>query len=66
MAERSLANGSDRDRERLAASRAIAHDYPSPEFMRLLVELGKLVERESRLPSDQTEGTLRDKASPKA
>jgi len=63
--ERSLASGSDRDRERPAASGATAHDYPSPEFMRLLVELGKLVERESRLLSDQIEGTLRGKASPK-
>jgi hypothetical protein len=44
--ERSLASGSDRDRERLAGSPAIIHDYPSPEFTRLLVELGKLVERE--------------------
>jgi len=62
---RSLTSGSDRDRERPAASGATAHDYPSPEFMRLLVELGKLVERESRLPRDQTEGTLRGNPSPK-
>jgi len=59
-----LAGGSDRDRERLAGSPAITHDYPSPEFMRLLVELGKLVEREGSLLRDQMDGMVRGKASP--
>jgi hypothetical protein len=64
IVERSLAHGSDRDRERLAGSPAITHDYPSPEFMRLLVELGKLVEREGSHLRDQTDGMVRGKASP--
>ena len=56
-----MAGGSDRDRERLADPRAITHDvrYPSPEFMRLLVELGKVVEREGRRPEDQPDGGMR-------
>jgi hypothetical protein len=61
-----LAGESDRDRERLAGARAIAHDirYPSPGFMRLLVELGKGVEREGRLLADQPVGMARTKTSP--
>ena len=65
--ERRLAGGSDRDQEQPAGSRAIEHDvrYPSPEFMRLLVELGKVVEREDRRLGHHPDSTVRPKSSSK-
>ncbi len=68
--ERALAGGSDRDNEQSQGLPAIEYDprYPTPKFMRLLVELGKMAEREDRSDrpfGDEPGGTVRLKASPK-
>lgn len=48
--ELALVGGSDRDKEQSQDSPAIEYHarFPTPEFMRLLVELGKIAEREDR------------------
>ena len=68
--ELALAGGSDRDNEQSRGSSALRHDprYPTPEFMRLLVELGTMAEREDRSErslGDEPGGTIRAKLSPK-
>ena len=64
--ERALAG----DNEQSQGSPAIEHHarYPTPEFMRLLVELGKMAEREDRSDrplEDEPGGTVRARVSPK-
>lgn len=68
--ERALAGGSDRDDGQSQDSRAIKYEprYPTPEFMRLLVGLGRMAEREDRSdrpPGDEPDGRVRAKASPR-
>jgi hypothetical protein len=65
--ELSVAGRSDRDEEQPPGSRAVKHDvgYPSPEFLRLLVELGKMVEREDRRLEDQSDSLARVETSPR-
>jgi len=60
-----VAGGQDRDEEQSGESRAVKHDarYPTPEFMRLLVELGRIVERGDRL-ADKRDGTTRKNDPP--
>jgi hypothetical protein len=68
--ELALAGGSDRDNEQSQGSSAPRYDprYPTPEFMRLLVELGRMAEREDRSErrlGDEPDGTARARVSPK-
>lgn len=57
--ERSVGGGQNRDEEQSARSQPTKLDarYPTPEFMRLLVELGRIIERRERdkeLPDNVT------------
>jgi hypothetical protein len=68
--ERALVGGTDRDDEQSQDSPAIEYGarYPTPAFMRLLVELGRMAERGDRPDrplGDEPDGTIRAKASPK-
>ena len=60
--ERNLVSGSERENEQPQGSPAIKHDLndPSPEFMRLLVMLGEMAEREGRMEP----GTVGSEVSP--
>lgn len=50
-----VAGGQDREKEQPGEPRAMKLDarYPTPEFMRLLVELGRIAEREDRLAHER-------------
>ncbi|HET9395477.1 MAG TPA: hypothetical protein VFO36_05425 [Nitrospiraceae bacterium] len=60
--EQNLVSGSERENEQPQGSPVIKHDLndPSPEFMRLLVMLGEMAERERR----REPGTVGSEVSP--